>query len=490
VTVPPRFLALWLSPAVWVTLPALLVALGPDALWAGLLLLVGPLLALALDSRAAAGEADGLRARLPGTAGLAMGGLLLCANFAVAGDAAAVLGVPRWQGIATAAGAAWLCALPHRARRAPGALLLLALAAVGLALGVVARVSAEGPLAAWARVASQPAFRLGASSASVVAGLPSSLERARPALFLEEEHRVSAAAPATLRARIRDAGETVTREWALSVGQAVTLRPGDVLVGASGGALRFEADRRVPGAPPSGAAWARGGQSDWAWYLGIAVTVLGGAAALVGAAGPPRLPRAGVVAVAAAALVVLAWAQGWALYGALGAPEVFLVATAAERVLGLPRLVVNPAGLADGVRILVVAALAAGLLAAAGALRQFPSPSLRAGGRRARPGLARWTGVVGAAALASLPPIEPWALVLLGFGLGASAVAPPFLLRPPDRHPEAASAASAIGLGVFVALAVAGHVRAAPDGLLGLIFAYPAVAAAPAALTVLWLSRR
>ena len=41
-------LAVWLSPAVWLTLPALFLAQGAGALWPGLLLVAAPLLALAV----------------------------------------------------------------------------------------------------------------------------------------------------------------------------------------------------------------------------------------------------------------------------------------------------------------------------------------------------------------------------------------------------------------------------------------------------------
>ncbi|HKZ05001.1 MAG TPA: hypothetical protein VJU81_05970, partial [Methylomirabilota bacterium] len=47
-------LAAWLGPAVWLTLPALLLAHGARGLWATLLVLVAPLLALLIGRPAAA----------------------------------------------------------------------------------------------------------------------------------------------------------------------------------------------------------------------------------------------------------------------------------------------------------------------------------------------------------------------------------------------------------------------------------------------------
>ncbi|MBI3105832.1 MAG: hypothetical protein HYY95_09725, partial [Candidatus Rokubacteria bacterium] len=42
----PGLLAVWLTPAVWLTLPALILAGGPDGLWVGFAAVVAPLVAV------------------------------------------------------------------------------------------------------------------------------------------------------------------------------------------------------------------------------------------------------------------------------------------------------------------------------------------------------------------------------------------------------------------------------------------------------------
>ena len=110
-------LGAWLTPAIWLALPALFLAQGAGALWAGLLLVAAPLLALSLRR----GASDPLlRAPVPliqvATLFLAVAALIW-AGLIVAGDVALRLGGPRWHGIALATSGGLL---PHPRRGGGG----------------------------------------------------------------------------------------------------------------------------------------------------------------------------------------------------------------------------------------------------------------------------------------------------------------------------------------------------------------------------------
>jgi hypothetical protein len=105
--------------------------------------------------------------------------------------------------------------------------------------------------------------------------------------------------------------------------------------------------------------------------------------------------------------------------------------------------------------------------------------------------LGLWSAIVAAAAVASLWPTEPWALVLTALGLAASTLAPAVLLPAPAARARWGTWAGFVGLGVFAALALLGQwTGGGSPGWVGLPLAYPAVAAAPAAVLVLRLARR
>jgi len=101
------------------------------------------------------------------------------------------------------------------------------------------------------------------------------------------------------------------------------------------------------------------------------------------------------------------------------------------------------------------------------------------------PGL--WAGLFGGAALASLWPVDPWALSLLALGGAGSALGPAALWPP--RRGRTATTAGVFGLLVFASFAAA-QVRGSSGGFLGAAIAYPALVAAPAGAAILWLGRR
>ena len=104
--------------------------------------------------------------------------------------------------------------------------------------------------------------------------------------------------------------------------------------------------------------------------------------------------------------------------------------------------------------------------------------------------LGLWSAIIGAAAMASLWPTEPWVLVLVALGLAASTLAPAVLLPPPAARARWGTWAGFVGLAVFGALALLGQwMGGGSPGWAGLPLAYPAVVAAPAAALVLRLAR-
>jgi hypothetical protein len=483
-----RTLAVWLTPAAWLALPALVLEGGPDGVWAGLLLLVAPLLALSLsggDARSALPSRDFL---FPVVVFLLVAGLLLWGSLTLAGDAAAWLGAPRWQGIGIAAGGAWLLVLWRRAARLVPWLLVAALLGLAVSLVVLARGAALGPVVAWERVASQPAFRFPASSPWVSAGRELRAGRGPGVLVFEEEHRITAAAPAQIHVRARDGARVSESDWELKAGQSVTLRPGDELTWPPGARLRFEAGRAVPGAPPSGISWADGRRADSSRRWGLFLTLTGGALALIGFGVSGRASRGEMAAVGSGLVAIFAWGIGWAIYSALGAPDIFLGGIALERLVRPPSF---PSTSGRFVPLLVPVAGLASFFASSMSLRERIGGLDVTGGGEIGHDLGLWSAIIGAAALASFWPTEPWVLVLISLGIAASTLAPAVLLPPPAARTRWGTWAGLVGLGVFAALALAGQwTGGGSPGWAGLPLAYPAVAAAPAAGLVLWLARR
>ncbi len=475
-------LAGWFTPAVWLSIPAMIVERGPEGLWVGLALFVLPLVALGIGpSRSDASAPDAV---FPVAVLLFSVGMLFWANMSLAGDVTAWLGWPRWYGIVGAAVGGWLLTWPGAKRLAP-ALLLVAALAVSLPLVELARASGMGPIRAWTRVASQTAFRFPSTSPWVTDGRDLGTTYGRAPIRFDEEHRVTAAGGGRLYVRAADGTRVDDLEWTLAPGQSVTFRPGDRIQRSSTARLRFEPDKRVPGAPTSGMSWAAGRGIDWPRAVGLVVTVLFGALALCRTAAPAAASRTTVTLVTGGGLLVFLWAQGWAVYSLLASPDLFLGSVTPERLLTMPAL-----GGDDPARRLfqplLLAGGLAGFFASSIALRERLGALDRTGGGEIGHDLGLWAGVFAIAGLAGLWHFDSWALVLLALGVAASAVSPgSFGAR---ASPVAATVAGVIGLAVFVALAVTEQVRGGAEGWLGAILAYPALAAVPAAALVLWIS--
>jgi len=486
VTFAARTLALWLTPAAWLALPAIVLESGLDGLWVGLLLLVAPLLALA-----AAGEraptSSPRHELFPVVAFLLVVALILWANLVLAGDVAAWLGWPRWRGIAVAGGAAWLLLAWRGAVRLVPSLLLIAGCGLAVPLAALGYEADISPLAAWGRVASLPAFRLPASSPWVDPGHELRAGRGPTSLLFEEEHRVTAAGHAQLHIRAIDGARVTESDWDLRPGDAVTLRSGDELRWPAGARLRFEVGKLVPGAPPSGIAWADGRRGDSTRRWGLLLTLLGGAIALVDVStSPTRRQMAGA---AAALILVFAWGVIWAVYCALGAPDLFLGGVAIERLARPPSLG-WPTGMGRFVPLLLPVAALASFLASSVVLRERIGGLDVTGGGEIGHDLGLWSAIIGATALASLWPAEPWMLIVVALGLAASTLAPATLWPLPAERARWTTVAGLVGFGIFAALAVAGQWTRGVEGWAALPLTFPAVVAAPAAALVLGLARR
>jgi hypothetical protein len=485
-----RVLAVWLTPVALLAVPAALCGRAADGLWLGLAWALVPLIVIGLQTgpRPAGAGRDERGSLFPVVTLLLTVGVLLWANIALAGDVAVWLGAPRWQGIVVTALAGWLLTAWRPLRRTAPLLLSVALVAATAPLLQVAWAVGLGPIAAWERVATQAAFRFPPASPWVTTGRSLAAAHGRAPLVFDEVHRLTAPAGGILRARTLDGTRPAEIEWTLTPGQSVTLRAGDELVPGAALRLRFEADKRVPGAPASGMAWAETPPRRWLDRVGLLVTLLVGAAALLRAGLTLRLSRSGVGFVAGGLLVAFAWAQAWAVYAMLQSPDLFLGGVTLERLLELPGAALFAEPWRRTLQVFLLVAGLTAFLASSVALRERLGALDPTGGGEigSDPGL--WAGLFGGAALASLWPVDPWALTLLALGGAGCALGPAALYPPPPGRAALATTAGVVGLLVFATFAAA-QLRGAGGALLGTAIGYPALVGAPAGALVLWLGR-
>ncbi len=373
-------------------------------------------------------------------------------------------------------------------RRTAPLLLAIAFVAAVVVLLQLAWALALGPIAAWDRVASQPAFRFPPSSPWVIGGRDLGVVRGGAPLVFDEVHRLTAPAGGILRARTLDGGRLAAIEWTLAPGQTVTLRAGDEVSRASTLRLRFEADKRVPGAPASGMAWADGGPRRWLERVGLAVTLLVGAAALLRAGLTVRLSRDRVGLAAGGLLLAFVWAQAWAVYALIQAPDLFLGGMTLERLLELPPHALFAEPWRRTLQILLLAAGLAAFLASSLALRERLGALDATGGGEIGHDPGLWAGLFGGAAVASLwprgsvgaEPARPGRRGLRARAGRALAAAP----RPRRGHRRASSGSScSSGWPRSSSAARAADSWAPPSPI-------RPCAAAPAGALVLWLGRR
>ncbi len=363
----------WLSPVLLLSIPAELLTAGRDGLWLLLLVFVAPLLALLLPQFPA--PRNHRAGTLAAVLMLLMVGTVLWANLTLAGDVAFWLGGLRWNGVLVAGGGAVaLAALGEDERRGwlLGFLAFVGLVGLALPLLVILRATDPVPPRVFSRVASQAAFQFASDSPWVSDGRSVMVRRGVDTLFFEEEHRVIPLTERPMRVIISDGRRVRVEELRVTSGRPVTLRPGDRLQVDGEARYRFEAGKRIPGAPVSGIAWAdapiRPRGVAFLRVLGLGVTLVGGAAALFTLGGSRS--RGGIALWGLFLLAAVAWSQCWALYGAAYAPEIFLGGVTPEKLLELPALVLRGQPWGRWLVGVALAGLLAGILAAAAALRR------------------------------------------------------------------------------------------------------------------------
>jgi hypothetical protein len=451
--------AVWLQP-VLLTVLTLRVAGGhAEAPWLALGALVAPLVALLAPARRPAGPNPVATAAAAITVTL-----VLAADFVVAGDAAALLGVAPWHGVALAAALVLLAPLLPAAPRIAAPALVLAAVALLLPLGAVALRTGVTPWTAWSHGGLRQALTFPEASGWVRDGERFARDMR---LTFTEGQRVTALTEGLYRVVERDAAPPTVREWRLAAGDALTLRPGDELTVEAGARMRFDPGRRMPGMPVTGMAWADAparGPAMLPGALGALITLVGGALAMVPATRRGGLP---VAAGPLALMTAVSAAVGWGVYAAAAAPDLALGGSPLAPLVRLPPRALGPAP--GGVlAALVVAAFVVLLLAAAVALR----------GRLAAIGGGRpalWPAAVALAAALTVWSPDPWRLLLLALGLAAAVWTPALFAagRP------AAIAGSGVGAVVFVALAGLPLVAPGAAVWLDTVVRYPALVAMP-----------
>jgi hypothetical protein len=150
-----RILSAWLTPIVWLTLPALMLADGPGGLWVGLVVVLVPLVALHLKPP----EPDTPVSDRPvQNAVLALvAGLLVWANLSLAADIVAEGGAPRWHGVIIVLGGLIALGLWREAGRLVPGLFLVTLIALGISLPALIQIARVSPVGAWETLATRAA---------------------------------------------------------------------------------------------------------------------------------------------------------------------------------------------------------------------------------------------------------------------------------------------------------------------------------------------
>ncbi|PYN98817.1 MAG: hypothetical protein DMD91_14280 [Candidatus Rokuibacteriota bacterium] len=413
----------------------------------------------------------------PLTAGLLTAAVVLMvwANFAIVGDVARGVGGERWHALAltapVAVALAWLPDVRWRPRMfiASVALLAIVLVAVAVATSVT-------PWRAWSRLASRPLVAFTERSPWVE---PGRTLVAPTSVMLPEAQRITATTAAIVRVVADDGGGPAAHERLLAPGDSLALQSGDQVLLPAGAGVRFESGRRVPGAPPSGVAWAdataHGAFGGLLVATGAALTLVGGGAVLL-APSTATTAASSRVAWPALALGIVLVAVCWGVYGADVGPDLALGAPASAAFVRLPSVAASGVwgstlGVLTVVAIVGLLATAATALADRAAVAWYPD---RRATRNAR---ALRVGVVLAAAALALVPATPWNVLMLGFGLAAAGLGPTLV----DVPAHARLVASVTGTSAIAVTAIAG------SWLAPVLAEYPALVAAPLAATAGWI---
>lgn len=419
---------------------------------------------------------------LTAATGCGAGAIALVAGVQAATEVGGVFGMSPDHALAAAAGVACVGGLLSRVPILASAALLLGTVAIGVLVVGMAVATGAPPWTAWTRLAAQPTRAFAASAEWVTEGR--TVRRATTLLFTET-HRVTALSSGVFR--VTEPGATV-REWRLGWGDGLTLRAGDRLTLSPGTRVRFEAGKRIPGVAESGAAWAepraRAEPRALGDALGLAVTLGGGALALVGA--PGGASRRGAV-LAPFALVVFAFgAASWGVYAAWLTPDLGIGASPLASLAAAPLIAAPPDVGREVVTLIAIGVVALLLATAASLVRRLDA--LIAPWASSRPAVRAVPALLGVGALGSAVAlgwsgVEADPVLRVALGLGASAWAVPRLAG----DGRAAGLGTLVGVGAFAALSLAGPLGFENLGAFGV---FPALGAAPLAAAVTALVRR
>lgn len=508
----------WSSAAFLITFAAGVMDQGPRGLWGPLMAASGPVLCLIIMAQpwrrtGALTLPDLWNPRFISSGARSVSGifsLLVCLLFAIAQFAAVRdltmgLGWPLWAvlGPVGVLALGWAAGEEGQSLRyCQGAGVLLALTML-LAVFVMSAVHTDPRWErVWDRAASQPRFNFPDQSPAVTSGLRVVGDPAHPLSWtFEEEHQITSVSGGRLALQTMEGVRYRKVEGRLDPGQSLALRNGDVLTVLEPQTFRFQAGKRVPGAPPMGPWWADGGQVQRPLKsLGLLVTLLGGAvvfppllfALRAQSRGPAPAGRWMVFGL----ISLFGMLPLWGTYSLAYAPELFVTGLRNGEWLKMPEMigvggrwkeVLGGLG-AVGVCLIGWSGAASALRAATVVARadlflpQGESPWIRH--------LIAWP--LGLMALVVSVELRPgaWLLTLWALGLGASTLVPLGLFACWARRFSAPVALAGVMTGgaSFLVLAGVGLVASklgvgTPNPLLS----YPALVSLPLSLLTMLL---
>jgi hypothetical protein len=480
--------AAWTSPVLVVAVVAEVTTGGAEAPLFVLAVLAAPLLALLAG--------PGPRGAQPAfvvASGLVTVLCVLGAGFRAVTDLGHVLGLERGATLGSAIALVLVTTVWRDHHRVAATALILGVAALLIAVVILGITVEVSPWTAWSRVASRGAFELGPRSEWTREGA----QFPQPVtLTFAEPHRVTAVTDVVVHVTEHDRG-TMVRERRLAAGESLMLRPGDTLAIPAGARVRFEKGRRVPGAPMSGVTWADGADATrprlLAWWVGLTLTLAGGALMVVRGAAP--LSRACALFGPTTVVGVVLAAGCWGVYAVDAAPELSIGVPAAASLARLAPVVADEPWRSRLLAAIVLALLAL-FLGSAAALRRClvdltaaSSSGLVASMRRRVLEAATWILLVAAAAAASVVVTDGWWLLLQGSGLAAAILLGPMLATGEVPGVERARAKGALAGGLIFVVVTALARWPGAAGAFDTVARYPALAAAPAAWLVARLAR-
>ena len=216
-----------------------------------LLVVLAPLLAL-LPGGGRGGDAPGPDV-VSTVVGLSALGMVLSANVMVVTAVASLLGVPFPQSAALLGVSACLILVCRRAPFVSSLAFIVGIAGLTVLVAAMGVALPAAPWTTWAQLASRPALAFSPGTAWVSDGR--TVPRVTTLVF-DETHQVTALSRGVFRVEEGERSDGTVQERRLNPGDSLMLRAGDRLTIPPDVRVRFEAGKRIPGTPRSGAAWA------------------------------------------------------------------------------------------------------------------------------------------------------------------------------------------------------------------------------------------